>query len=642
MSLKYAPDQGAEPDSHWSTVYLSLHDVSARVPINFVTVPGVHLTKACFSDGVYDDIPTQTCLSDLVASQFRRVIIDLYWDNINRQFNLCPVELPPLAGNSTSGYSVDVSALSSITATSAAKSMTIIPVTSVAANSPSADAASLGKRQSSANDSTSTVASPTTSRMSTNAAPVPTSTGASGTTLLELGPYKCSLDLNLGSIISFYDDYFGSTSDTISARLHYLILNLHAAAPFTAPSEPAHTPMQARLPHSDDLVGAQFESNFPRALFTPGQLQEDRENLNKSWFRDNFGMRTDTNYFQISEAGDDTVSTQDGWPGEEWILLTHNRRLLLTWGEIDPQMEAYDFHSDSGNVFAAGYVDSSRPVETNNAGVVMSGCFFQPGDATIEQVNSSWAMSTINHASLDSLSTFAQNLTSCGISPNLNMTIENSPAQKNLDQYRDFVQSAVFGWAPGEPSNASEPNQHPDGASGDYRCALMDSTSGYAGRWRVDRCQKKHRAACRVANEPYAWRLSTVDVPFAAAPDACPEHTEFDLPRTGLENTYLYRQVLNDSGSRDASDSILSGVWIDFNSLDRQDCWVTGGPNATCPYTDNEEEIQQRQVLIPTIAALIVLILTVLTLLVKCNQNRRNSRARRRGDNGWEYEGVPS
>jgi len=135
-----------------------------------------------------------------------------------------------------------------------------------------------------------------------------------------------------------------------------------------------------------------------------------------------------------------------------------------------------------------------------------------------------------------------------------------------------------------------------------------------------------------------------MDVPFGAAIDACSDGTRFDLPRTGLENTYLYQKILNDSRSASDSDAELreKGVWINFNSLDVQDCWTSGGPNATCPYTDNGEEVRQRNVLIPTIAALIVLILTVLTLLVKCNENRRNSRTRRRGDNGWDYEGVPS
>ncbi|KAK5570948.1 Maintenance of telomere capping protein 6 [Exophiala xenobiotica] len=648
MSFNYAPSPGAEQDAHWATVFLppsamltrkSTRDAGARVPIDFITRPGVYLTQACFPHGIYDDIPAQTCISDLLASQFGRVVIDLYWDNINRQFNLCPVELPPIAGNSTAGYSVDISALSSITATTSS------PVVASVSPATAGLVGSVQKRQSTANNATSPITSSPNTSTATSAAPVPTTTGVSGTELLVLGPYKCSLDLNLDSIMDLYADYFDKTSNTVAAHIHYLTINLHAASPFTAPSEPADTPTQGRLPHGDNLVGAQFQDTLPLALYTPQELQSDRQNLNRSWFRDDFGMHTDNNYFTTSNQTGDGTITHNGWPGEEWILLTSHRRLLLNWGEIDPQMQAYDFQGDSDNVFQRGYLDSKQAVSVNNAGDVVSGCFYHPDDTKIGTVNSSWAFAVANDVSSSrERQHLAQNLTACGISPILNATLGMSAAQYNLDAWREFAQSAVFGWALGEPRNASQIKANDKRSSGpdiDYACAVIDSTSGYLGHWRVEQCQKQHRAACRIANEPYAWRLSTIEVPFESAPDACPDSTTFSLPRTGLENTYLYRKILNDTRSG-SDDSILEGVWIDFNALDQADCWVIGGPNASCPYSGPQDSEEKRQVLIPTIAALIVLILTVLTLLVKCTENRRNSRTRRRGDDGWEYEGVPS
>lgn len=615
----------------------STRDAGARVPVDFITRPGVYLTQACFSHGIYDDIPTQTCISDLLASNFGRIVIDLYWDNINRQFNLCPVELPPLAGNSTAGYSVDFSALSSITSTT---SSALEPTEALTA--PTVQP--FIKRQSGVNNATSSITTPPPSTSTTSAAPIPTTTGVSGTELLELGPYKCSLDLNLDSIMSLYNDYFDQTADTISAHLHYLTFNLHAASPFTAPSAGANTPMQARLPRGDSLIGAQFLSTLPQALYTPDKLQDDRQDLKKSWFRDNFLTDTDTSYLTV-DHGSDGTTTQDGWPGEAWILLTSHRRLLLSWGEIDTQMHAYDFQTDSSNVFASEYLETKHNVSINDQGDVVSGCFYDPEVTKIGAQNSSWAYTAINEVvSPQILQHMVQNLTACGISPILNVTLGASTVQSNLDSYQQFARSTVFGWASGEPRNASQITATQKRANDDednYACAVLDSTSGYMGRWRVEQCQKQHRAACRIAEEPYAWRLSTFEVPYESAPDACPESTTFGLPRTGLENTYLYRKIMDDSGSG-ADDSILSGVWIDFNSLDQTDCWVSGGPNASCPYIGFEDSEDQRQVLIPTIAALIVLILTVLTLLVKCNENRRKSRTRRRGDDGWEYEGVPS
>lgn len=43
-----------------------------------------------------------------------------------------------------------------------------------------------------------------------------------------------------------------------------------------------------------------------------------------------------------------------------------------------------------------------------------------------------------------------------------------------------------------------------------------------------------------------------------------------------------------------------NGVWVAFNSLDTTNCWVMGGPNATCPwkYTIAEENDLQTKVIL--------------------------------------------
>jgi hypothetical protein len=43
------------------------------------------------------------------------------------------------------------------------------------------------------------------------------------------------------------------------------------------------------------------------------------------------------------------------------------------------------------------------------------------------------------------------------------------------------------------------------------------------------------------------------------------------------------------------------GVWVDFNSLNVEGCWTTGGPNATCPYSDTiqqADDLQKKIVLV--------------------------------------------
>ncbi|KAG9705927.1 hypothetical protein KCU59_g22538, partial [Aureobasidium melanogenum] len=70
----YAPDLSTALSLTLYTALLSLRDVASRIPINFVTAPGVDLTPVCFSDGRYEDAAAQQCLSNLLALGFHRLI----------------------------------------------------------------------------------------------------------------------------------------------------------------------------------------------------------------------------------------------------------------------------------------------------------------------------------------------------------------------------------------------------------------------------------------------------------------------------------------------------------------------------------------------------------------------------------------
>lgn len=84
-------------------------------------------------------------------------------------------------------------------------------------------------------------------------------------------------------------------------------------------------------------------------------------------------------------------------------------------------------------------------------------------------------------------------------------------------------------------------------------------------------------------------------------------------------------------------------IFIDLNSINIPECWVTG-VNGTCPYLSTDQTNRIRIVVVPTVAAVIIFVLAALTFFVKCAANRReNKRGRRRKMvGGWEYEGVPS
>jgi len=554
-----------------------------------------------------------------LLSQIRRYVIDVYWDTVNRRFSLCPVEIP--------GLSSDNSEIATSEGSIAAAS-TVSTVTS----------SSLGARQITPTSvSNATLPATESSITATSTAAVYTVISSDdGNRVLQLGPYRCSDTLTLASVTSIFSQYMTRTANTLDAKLHLWILNLHVAYSLDQPTTPRTNLSSELLPNSTENV-ATYLNNVEDVLYDPGTLLSDRQNLNSSWFRR--GSENElplTAYFDTFRLSSGDLATDNGWPGEEYIQVDKGKRMLVGFGDIDSGMSGYNISMDSGAVYPPNYISNVQNPTYQSNGRLATGCYYNANEFSVSQLNNSWAVAPINSINPPDLGATADNLTNCGFSQLLNVTIDGVTADSVAGPYQDFGNNAVFGWAYGQPENdtsqRAEDNQK-------FRCALMVATDAYRGHWRVDYCSERHHVACREAESPYKWRISGFEVSYGDGDGACTGNTIFDVPRTGLENTYLYNKVLSDA--QDDS-SLLDGIWINFNSLDHQNCWVTTGLNGSCPYYQDSSAVQSRHILIPALAALIVLLLTVLTILVKCTSNARNSKNRRRGDGGWDYEGVPS
>jgi hypothetical protein len=280
-------------------------------------------------------------------------------------------------------------------------------------------------------------------------------------------------------------------------------------------------------------------------------------------------------------------------------------------------------------------ISVDRNVSFGPSGKLDQGCFMN-ADNTSKSANS-WAVSSQlgflplapqSSTSIPSIS----NLTACGISPILNETLLGNTADKQIDPYRSVAYSSIWSWSPGEPRNISTTETN----NALIRCAAMDSSLN--GRWRVADCTERHYAACRSDSDPYSWRLSESKGTYSSGAGDCPKGSSFSVPRTGLENGHLFF-VLSRS---DVSDT--SPLWVNFNSLNRESCWVAG-VNSTCPYNPPSASDTRRDVIMPTIAAVIVFAIAALVVFVKCTANRqkyRRARRRKTSDEGGDYEGVPS
>ncbi|GME42367.1 C-type cyclin [Neofusicoccum parvum] len=211
------------------------------------------------------------------------------------------------------------------------------------------------------------------------------------------------------------------------------------------------------------------------------------------------------------------------------------------------------------------------------------------------------------------------------------------PEDAAFEPYQAISLSSIWSWADNEPRNITN---EVDNANY-MRCATMRASTH--GRWALTDCTERHHAACRVGDAPYQWRISDPKDSYTDSNLICPQGSSFDTPRTALENRYLFAalQTLANENPDDFDGDAT--VWLNFNSLDVADCWVVG-VSTNCPYDLAANQDENRLVIIPTVAAVIVFVCAVLTVFVKCAGNRRSSRKirRRRMQEGWEYEGVPS
>lgn len=573
------------------------------------------MTAACFGNHFYNDSSAENCLSNLLDSQIRRYVIDVYWDSLNSVFRLCPVQIPNSPNNNASQ---SATSQGSITA------------------DDSIQTASLPPRQVRSSYSANVTSIQPTTTISSNSANYSVISSDGTSQLVQLGPYQCSNTLTLSSVTSVFSDYLTRTSNTLDAKVLIWILNLHVAAPWDRPTDSSDNLTVSNLPAPDQSISSYLD-NLDDIIYTPGRLLSDRRNLNSSWFR-----RASENdlplvsYYNLTRLSNGDVTTDDGWPNEDYIQVAQGKRMLIGFGNIDSDMSGYNTTMDGSRIYPPNYLTAAQDVTFDSNGELSNGCFYNKNEFTVAQVNNSWAMATINQINPPDLGDAADNLTTCGMSQMLNVTIDGITADGDAEPYQSYGNNAVFGWAYGQPENDSSIDDI-DGRK--FRCALMISTDAWQGHWRVEFCNERYHVACREGRSPYRWTISDLKVPYDSGEAACKGNTTFDVPRTGLENRYLWNTIMAEANDESGS---LDGVWINFNSLDVESCWVTTGVNGSCPYYLNQSATHSRQILIPTIAALIVLILSVLTVLVKCSTNARNSRIRRRGIGGWDYEGIPS
>lgn len=160
--------------------------------------------------------------------------------------------------------------------------------------------------------------------------------------------------------------------------------------------------------------------------------------------------------------------------------------------------------------------------------------------------------------------------------------------------------------------------------------------------WRVDNCYNSNIGLCRYKNTAFKWLVRSNKATYfdfdSYQGSKCPDQYTFNIPRTPLEQRSLISYLKNASFPD-------TQIWIDLNSISVSNCWVSGGPYASCPY---EKVISRRnfvKMMVPASVcsfALLCIVVYLSVLKVPIYDNRKNWRRVINKISKSELEGVPS
>lgn len=400
-------------------------------------------------------------------------------------------------------------------------------------------------------------------------------------------------NISFGKFLNVFHNYVNSSDNNLSANMLVLLLRI-------SPSNSSSN--STSMGQDGNNITDILDKNLGRQrIYTPDDLEFDREN----------GQT-------YSTSGDNSV----GWPILGSFLYHKRRRVVLM--EITKSL-----------------VHQNTPYIFNGSSIL----HLDKGNATLEApktVAKIRSLAAIGWRFLESSFTppDIKQYTDMGYNPII--TNEYS-AQNFSDIYPLLNATILWSWRPNQPKSASTNETTHGQQLVAYNCAALHYTpSNFSASWEVENCYAKHKGLCKHQSERYVWVTSkNHDTSFkfdGLNSRKCPDNYHFSLPKTPLEQLAV-TQYLRNISSEDAY------FWIDLNSIYVNDCWVIGGPDASCPYQRVVSKRNFVSMFTPiTVCSLVILcIMLYLNLLrVPIHNNRKSWRRIVNEVSKSDVDGVPS
>ncbi|SCV02237.1 LANO_0F16204g1_1 [Lachancea nothofagi CBS 11611] len=397
---------------------------------------------------------------------------------------------------------------------------------------------------------------------------------------------------SFGSVLTSLKQYVADSNNVLNANMLVLLLRL----------APADTKSNSTTPTNN--ITAELESNLGLStLYTPLQLASDR------------AAGLTQNY-----KGKDS---SQGWPTMDYFLYRLQKRVLVAY--ID---------SNTSARLPSEYVFDSHILnyETNNA---TNSCPLYQESGLTTTANESWRFLESQFLPSD-----IHEYIMCGYSP----IVSNEYTKDSISSISGLLQnSLLWSWAYNEP-NTYEPVKSNSTSLVARRCTVVNyMESNSTSSWVVANCYDKKRSVCRHKDNVFDWVISKLSDDYFSTHedsdnDVCPTNYTLSFPQTPLQEMAL-NNYLRNSASSDLE------AWIDLNSVSVPDCWVPGGPYASCPYQKDVSARSFVGIITPVSVfstATIVLLIILTWRKVPIQDNRKRWKKVIHLHSTTETDGVPS
>ncbi|KAG5459557.1 MAG: hypothetical protein BJ554DRAFT_29, partial [Olpidium bornovanus] len=598
-------------------------DLAKYTPLHRIPQPVMNLTSAYFGGGKSFSTALIKNVTSVLKAGWRRLSVNLYYEQALPAWQLCPVRLT-------------------------------LPASSSAA---------------------------TTTTTTSGSASAPTDPPAQDR---QIGDVLCStssdqLQLFLGALNSWVAANLKEKRDR---DVVVLVLNLLDLGPpagnatFFGPSPNTNATLAARNPGLS--IGRLLSSTFGNALYTNLNLQQDRSSrgviaqqyngVGSEWPTPAALLdQSSTPRMVLAGFGYVKLQTPPADPAAATTLSTPS--LMYTGYNVSADTESVvhppgslgipgplqNVTGDDGNptlsdTSASGWPNCSMPLgdlvllpsgSESAFGVIGRGNWWgssrPPAASTVFRL-ASWAWAAVDESPTNrwSLETVYQ-AARCGYSPNFIFASVGLP---------NVLSGGIWSWDVGHGHNKSTDLP---------RCSAMDIATG---RWRVVDCDAPLRAACQNNADPNMWTLSETQVGYSDSGSSCPTEYRFAVPRTGQQNAHLRRSALltffpdlsaigdvtvnvakDRLGAAAGTDAASAVVRLDYNCQMTAGCWVVG-QNNPCPYEKmvgrralrgwGDEDVQTGLINFSAAAGVIILSVVALSLYFKCRRMFRVRKASRR------------